>query len=152
MSREPILFEQNEQAGTVAPEELRKAQDIANLLDTAVKLPVVGIPVGLDFLIGLIPGIGDASMLLAALRIVHLGKKMGAPEHIQSQMMRNVLLDFGLGFIPIAGDVIDIFFKANQKNVRLLERWWIETHKVDVDSNTAKKLAEWEAKMDELDK
>ncbi len=136
----------------LAPKELRKAQDIANLLDTAVKIPVIGVPVGLDFLIGLIPGIGDATMVLAALRIVHLGRKLGVPEHIQSKMMRNVLVDFGLGFIPIVGDIADIFYKANRKNVQLLERWWIETHKKDVDSHTAKKLAEWEKKMAELEK
>lgn len=151
MSNEPILLDQNKDTGAVVPIELRKAQDLANLLDTAVPLPVVGIKVGLDSLIGLIPGIGDASMVLAALRIVYLGKKMGAPEHIQSKMLRNVLVDFGLGFIPIFGDIIDIFYKANQANVRLLERWWIETHKTEVDSSTAKKFAEWEAKMAELE-
>lgn len=136
----------------MAPKELRKAQDIANLLDTAVKIPVIGIPVGLDFLIGLIPGVGDATMVLAALRIVHLGRKLGAPEHIQSKMLRNVLVDFGLGFIPVVGDVVDLFYKANRKNVQLLERWWIESHKSEVDSHTAKKLEEWEKKMEELDK
>lgn len=90
-------------------------------------------------------------MVLAALRIVHLSKKMGAPEALQAKMLRNILVDFGLGFIPFFGDVVDIFFKANRKNVRLLERWWIETHKVDVDSSTAKKFAEWEAKMSEIE-
>lgn len=151
MSNEPILIENDSDAGAVAPAELRKAQDIANVLDTAVRIPVVGVKVGLDFLIGLIPGIGDATMVIAALRIVYLGKKMGAPEAIQSKMLRNVMVDFGLGFIPIFGDVIDIFYKANRANVRLLERWWIETHKVDVDSSRSKKFAEWEAKMAELE-
>ena len=152
MAREPVTFEQNQQADAMAPVELRKAQDIANLLDTAIKLPVVGIPVGLDSIIGLIPGVGDATMLLASLRIVHLGKKLGAPDHIQNKMLRNVMVDFGLGFIPLFGDIVDIFYKANRKNVQLLERWWIETHKSDVDQNTAKKFAEWEARMAELEK
>jgi hypothetical protein len=95
--------------------------------------------------------VGDATMLLAALRIVHLGKKMGAPDSIQNAMLRNVMVDFGLGFIPVFGDIVDIFYKANQKNVRLLERWWIETHKSDVDANTKSKLAEWEARLSELE-
>ncbi|MGB2426932.1 MAG: DUF4112 domain-containing protein, partial [Alteromonas sp.] len=85
MAREPVTIEQNEQTDAMAPVELRKAQDIANLLDTAIKLPAVGVPVGLDSIIDLIPGVGDASMLLASLRVVHLGKKLGAPDHIQNE-------------------------------------------------------------------
>ena len=152
MAREPVTFEQNEQTDAMAPVELRKAQDIADLLDTAIKLPAVGVPVGLDSIIGLIPGVGDASMLLASLRVVYLSKKLGAPDHIQNEMLRNVMVDFGLGFIPVFGDIVDIFYKANRKNVQLLERWWIETHKSDVDQSTAAKFAEWEARMAELEK
>lgn len=151
MSTQPSLIDKKLGSNVSAPEELKKAQDIANVLDTAVRVPVLGINLGLDFLIGLIPGIGDATMFLAALRIVYLGKKMGAPEHIQSKMLRNAMIDFGFGFIPIFGDLMDIFYKANRANVRLLERWWIETHKAEVDSSTANKLAEWEAKMVELE-
>ncbi|MBT0586944.1 DUF4112 domain-containing protein [Alteromonas oceanisediminis] len=150
MARKPVVFDQDKH-GAIAPQELRKAQDVANLLDTAIRIPVVGIPVGLDFLVGLIPGVGDAAMLVAALRIVYLGKKMGAPEALQSKMLRNVLLDFGLGFIPVVGDIADLFYKANRKNVRLLERWWIENNKAEVDSQTADKLAEWEEKMKSLE-
>ena len=64
-----------------APEPLLRAQNIANILDMAVKIPFIGIRVGLDFLIGLIPVVGDATMLLASLRIVHLGRKLGVPRY-----------------------------------------------------------------------
>ena len=151
MKDSPRQFEQDSESGVVVPTELKKVQDLANVLDTAVRLPVVGVNVGLDFLIGLIPGIGDATMTLAALRIVYLGRKMGVPEDIQSKMMRNVVVDFGLGFIPIFGDLVDIFYKANRKNVHLMERWWLEVNKTDVDNSTASKLAEWEAKMKEIE-
>lgn len=80
MSTQPSLIDNKLGSNVAAPEELKKAQDIANVLDTAVRVPVLGINLGLDFLIGLIPGIGDATMFLAALRIVYLGKKMGAPD------------------------------------------------------------------------
>ena len=60
-----------------APKALLKAQKLANLLDTAVKLPFIPIRVGLDSLVGLIPGAGDAIMLLVSLRIVWLGKSLG---------------------------------------------------------------------------
>ena len=60
-----------------APKALLKAQKLANLLDTAVKLPFIPIRIGLDSIVGLIPGAGDALMLFVSLRIVWLGKSLG---------------------------------------------------------------------------
>jgi hypothetical protein len=133
-----------------APSALLQAQAIANLRDTAIPIPFLGIRVGLDFLIGLIPGIGDAIMLLASLRIVQLGKQLGVPPPLRTAMLRNSVIDFGLGFIPIVGDIIDLFYKANQKNVRIMERWWIQENKAKVDAATKQKLVEWE-KAQEVD-
>ena len=135
-----------------APKALKDAQDIANTLDTAVKIPFIGVRVGLDFLIGLIPGIGDAIVLLMSWRIVYLGRKMGVPKPVLTQMVRNALLDFGLGFVPVVGDIVDIFYKANTKNVQLMERWWISNHKDDVDAYAKEQLAAWEAEQARLDK
>lgn len=129
-----------------APQELKQAQNIANLLDMAVKIPFIGIRVGLDFLIGLIPLLGDSIMLLASLRIVYLGHKIGVPTNIKKLMIRNALLDFGLGFIPVVGDIVDIFYKANVKNVRLMERWWITENKAAVDAHTQARLTDWEGR------
>ncbi|UTP73437.1 DUF4112 domain-containing protein [Alteromonas sp. LMIT006] len=136
----------------LAPKALTDAQDIANTLDTAVKIPFIGVRVGLDFLIGLIPGIGDAIVLLMSWRIVYLGRKMGVPKTVLTQMVRNSLLDFGLGFVPLVGDIVDIFYKANTKNVQLMERWWISNHKDDVDAYAKEQLASWEAEQARLDK
>ncbi|MBE1287983.1 MAG: DUF4112 domain-containing protein [Alteromonadaceae bacterium] len=135
-----------------APKALKDAQDIANTLDTAVKFPFIGVRVGLDFLIGLIPGIGDAIVLLMSWRIVYLGCKMGVPKPVLTQMVRNSLVDFGLGFVPVVGDIVDIFYKANTKNVQLMERWWISNHKDDVDAYAKEQLASWEAEQARLDK
>ena len=135
-----------------APKALKDAQDIANTLDTAVKIPFIGVRVGLDFLIGLISGIGDAIVLLMSWRIVYLGRKMGVPKPVLTQMVRNALLDFGLGFVPVVGDIVDIFYKANTKNVQLMERWWISNHKDDVDAYAKEQLAAWEAEQARLDK
>lgn len=135
-----------------APKALKDAQDIANTLDTAVKIPFIGVRVGLDFLIGLIPGIGDAIVLLMSWRIVYLGRKMGVPKPVLTQMVRNSLLDFGLGFVPVVGDIVDIFYKANTKNVQLMERWWISNHKDDVDAYAKEQLAAWEAEQARLDR
>jgi hypothetical protein len=132
-----------------APEALLKAQKMANVLDTAIKLPIIPFRIGLDSIIGLLPGVGDLAMLLAGMRIVFLGNKIGLPRALIKQMVVNLLIDFALGFVPILGDVIDIFYKANQKNVRLMERWWVSQHKGDIDAEAARKLAQWEAELDQ---
>lgn len=98
-----------------APKALLKAQKLANLLDTAVKLPIIPIRIGLDSIVGLIPGAGDALMLLVSLRIVWLGKSLGMPSALVAQMVKNSAIDFGLGFVPFIGDIVDVFYKANQK-------------------------------------
>ncbi|MEC8297677.1 DUF4112 domain-containing protein [Alteromonas abrolhosensis] len=128
-----------------APKALLKAQKLANLLDTAVKLPFIPIRIGLDSIVGLIPGAGDALMLFVSLRIVWLGKSLGMPKALIAQMVKNSAIDFGLGFIPFVGDIVDIFYKANQKNVRIMERWWISENKHEVDKATQKALSEWSA-------
>ncbi len=127
-----------------APKALLKAQKLANLLDTAVKLPLIPIRIGLDSIIGLIPGAGDALMLFVSLRIVWLGKSLGMPKALVAQMVKNSAIDFGLGFVPFIGDIVDVFYKANQKNVRIMERWWISENKANVDAATQAKLAQWE--------
>ncbi|HAI71214.1 DUF4112 domain-containing protein [Alteromonas australica] len=131
-----------------APKALLKAQKLANLLDTAIKLPFIPIRIGLDSIVGLIPGAGDALMLLISLRIVWLGKSLGMPKALVAQMVKNSAIDFGLGFVPFIGDLIDVFYKANQKNVRLMERWWISQNKESVGVATQQKLAQWEAGLD----
>ena len=127
-----------------APKALLKAQKLANLLDTAVKLPFFPIKIGLDSIVGLIPGAGDAIMLFVSLRIVWLGKSLGMPKALVAQMVKNSAIDFGLGFIPFVGDIVDVFYKANQKNVRIMERWWVSGNKGNVDAATQEKLAQWE--------
>jgi|OM-RGC.v1.023443680 hypothetical protein len=133
-----------------APDALLKAQQLANLLDTAVKVPFIGISVGLDFLVGLIPVIGDTTMLIASLRIVQLGRSLGLPAPLQKTMLRNTIIDFGLGFVPLVGDLVDLFYKANLKNVRIMERWWIEQNKQQLDARAQQKLLEWEQQQDSV--
>ncbi len=137
----------NNTTGVTAPTELLKAQKLANRLDTAFKLPFIPFRIGLDAIIGLIPGLGDAVMLVAALRIVYLGKKMGLPPGLVKVMLRNALLDFGLGFIPLVGDIVDFFYKANQANVRVMEKYWVSQNKDAIDANAKSALEAWSAKQ-----
>ncbi len=137
----------NNKTGVTAPTELLKAQKLANRLDTAFKLPFIPFRIGLDAIIGLIPGLGDAVMLIAALRIVYLGKKMGLPPGLVKVMLRKALLDFGLGFIPLVGDIVDFFYKANQANVRVMEKYWVSQNKDAIDANAKSALEAWSAKQ-----
>lgn len=137
----------NNKTGVTAPTELLKAQKLANRLDTAFKLPFIPFRIGLDAIIGLIPGLGDAVMLIAALRIVYLGKRMGLPPGLMKVMLRNALLDFGLGFIPLVGDIVDFFYKANQANVRVMEKYWVSQNKDAIDANAKSALEAWSAKQ-----
>lgn len=131
-----------------APDELLKAQSLANLLDTAIKIPFIPIRLGLDFLIGLIPGIGDILMLFASLRIVNLAHELGVPKPLLKKMMINTVVDYVLGFFPIFGDLVDLFFKANQRNVRIMESWWVAENKDQIDALAKRQLEQWQAEQD----
>ncbi|MCC2617727.1 DUF4112 domain-containing protein [Aestuariibacter halophilus] len=129
------------------PQELQQAQRLAQLLDNAIRIPIIGYRVGWDFLIGLIPGAGDIVMALIGARMWLLARRMGAPGHIQRAMIRNLVLDALFGLIPLVGDLIDLFFKANQTNVRMLERWWNEQHQQALKAQTGEKMAQWSAQQ-----
>lgn len=127
-----------------APAALLRAQWLANLTDTSVRIPLLNIRLGLDFLIGLIPGIGDLIMFLVALTIVWSGRQMGAPKHIQMAIVRNCLIDLLVGIVPVVGDLFDLFFKANQRNVRMLEKWWVAEHHSDIQNHAQQQLLDWQ--------
>ncbi|CAN5196590.1 hypothetical protein BH11PAT1_BH11PAT1_2410 [soil metagenome] len=100
---------------------LRVARTIAQLLDSEFKL--FNFSIGLDPLLGLIPGIGDFISFGLSLYIVWVGFQMKLPKHVLSAIVRNVVFDLVLGLIPIIGDVGDFFFKANKRNMALLEQY-----------------------------
>ncbi|GAC13626.1 DUF4112 domain-containing protein [Aliiglaciecola lipolytica] len=132
------------EATVEAPKSLLVAQKLANLSDTAVRIPFTEVKFGLDFLIGLIPGIGDGIMLIVGAIIIVMGKSMGLPTPLIIKMLRNSLIDFLLGLIPLIGDVADIFYKSNQANVRIMERWWVSQNKAAIDAQTQEKLTKWQ--------
>ncbi|MCF2949021.1 DUF4112 domain-containing protein [Paraglaciecola aquimarina] len=129
----------------LAPGALLKAQKLADLTDTKIRIPILGIRLGLDFIIGLIPIIGDIIMVGVALRIVHLAKKMDVPADLRALMYRHILLDFVFGLIPVVGDVIDLFYKSNQKNVRIIEKWWVSQNHQKILAHSQQKLKEWQS-------
>ena len=104
-------------------ERVKRLESIANVMDTAFVVPGTGIRFGFDGLIGLVPGIGDAVTTALSLYIVHEAWQLGAPKHLIGRMLANVALDGAIGAVPVAGDVFDVMWRANKRNVRILREW-----------------------------
>ena len=92
-------------------------------MDDVFQVPGLGWRFGLDGLIGLIPGGGDVATALVGAYALVVAHQLGAPASVHVRMALNLLIDTGVGMIPIAGDLFDFAFKANIRNERLLMRW-----------------------------
>lgn len=100
---------------------LGNARRVADLLDSAFTLPVIG-KIGLDGLLGLLPVVGDWATSVPALYIVYQGYRLGVPKPDVAWMLLVVLVDAFIGSVPVVGDLLDIAWKANQRNVARIER------------------------------
>jgi hypothetical protein len=107
------------------PQNIPKSlQRLARLLDSQFRIG--NFRFGIDPLLGLVPGIGDFISLLFSGGFLALAAKHGASKKLLILMALNVLLDFLIGTIPVVGQIIDFFFKANNRNARLLERYYMK--------------------------
>lgn len=95
---------------------------LARWMDSLFEIPGVGVRFGLDSLLGLIPGLGDAAASALSLYILHTASRRGVSRLTMTRMALNVALDTVVGSIPVLGDVFDVYWKSNQKNVELLKR------------------------------
>jgi hypothetical protein len=95
---------------------------LARLLDEAVRVPGTRIPIGLDPLIGLIPGIGDALAALGGAWIVLIGAQLGLPRIALVRMALNLSLNAAIGGIPGLGDLFSFWYRSNLRNAALIER------------------------------
>ncbi len=85
-----------------------------------------GYRIGLDPIIGLVPGLGDAIGALLSAFIINEARALGAPRSILLRMLGNVALETVIGAIPFAGDIFDAVFKANTRNLSLLARYQLD--------------------------
>ena len=92
-------------------------------MDAAVRVPGTDIRFGLDALLGLIPGAGDAAGGILSSFIIVQAAQLGAPRSVLARMVLNVAVDSILGVVPILGDLFDIGWKSNMRNVALLQRY-----------------------------
>jgi len=104
-------------------QRIARLEMLAKLLDVAFVVPGTKVRYGLDGLIGLIPVVGDIITTAISLWIVREARALGAPWHITARMLGNVAVDGVVGIVPLAGDAFDVMFRANMRNLRLLQRW-----------------------------
>ena len=104
-------------------ERIARLEALATLLDTAILIPGTSIRFGLDALIGLVPGIGDLVTTALSLYIVSEARALGAPGHVIARMLGNVALDGVVGAVPLLGDAFDVMWRANRRNMRILQDW-----------------------------
>jgi hypothetical protein len=102
---------------------LAAARALAQLLDAAFRIPGTQVRVGLDPILGLLPGIGDALGGVASLYMIWVAWQLGAPGSILARMVLNVAIDSAVGAVPVLGDAFDAGFRSNLRNVRLVEGW-----------------------------
>jgi hypothetical protein len=108
--------------GTFMPRELERLRTLSRLLDSAFVVPGTKYRVGLDAIVGLVPGIGDAIGAVFSLYIVFQAARMGVPKATLARMLGNVGVDTIVGEIPLLGDLFDAGFKSNMRNLALIER------------------------------
>ncbi len=101
----------------------RRLNRLAWLLDSSIPLPGVKFRIGLDALIGLVPGIGDLIGVILSSYIVGESARAGLPKAILARMVFNVAVEGVVGMIPLVGDLFDAGWKANQRNTRLLDAY-----------------------------
>jgi hypothetical protein len=94
----------------------------ANLLDSRFRVPGTNVRFGLDPIISLIPGIGDIVTPAFTVMLLVQAVKQGVPKVVLLRMIGNALVDAVIGAVPVAGDIGDVFWKANQRNLALVER------------------------------
>jgi hypothetical protein len=94
---------------------------LARTLDSAVRIPGTNVRFGLDAVLGLVPGVGDVAGAVMAGYIVLVGAQRGASASVLARMVLNIGIDTVVGSVPIVGDLFDVGWRANMRNVALLE-------------------------------
>lgn len=103
--------------------KVRTLEHLAHSMDAKWVIPWFNIRVGWDTLIGVIPGIGDTITAFISAYIIHEAHQMGIPFWTKFRMALNIIIDWFIGLFPLIGDILDIGWKANIRNVSLIKRY-----------------------------
>ena len=105
-----------------AESRYRRLRHVAVLMDGIMRIPGTRFRLGLNSLIGLPPGAGDAMLTAISLWIVWEASRLGLPRHKIARMLGNVAVEAALGTVPVLGDVLDVVWKANLRNLAIIDR------------------------------
>ena len=116
--------------GTEPSRALERYRSLARTMDARFRIPGTPIRFGWDAILGLIPGIGDALGGMSGGYGLWVAYRLGAPPVVLLRLLFNVGLDLTLGTVPLLGDLFDLGWRSNQRNLRLIEAWHAEPHRV----------------------
>ncbi len=102
---------------------LAQIDRIARIMDGLVPIPVIG-RIGLDAVVGLIPGVGDAVSLGASALLIVRAAQLGAPPELLGRLVAMQCLDLVFGVVPVLGDLVDAGYRANQRSADLVHEWF----------------------------
>ena len=114
------IFEAIKAAGPTRADSVARLDALSRLLDSAFQIPGTNQRVGIDALLGLVPGVGDLVSTALASYIIWEARQLGLPRWKIARMIGNVALDTTVGAIPLAGDLFDVAFKANRRNMKIV--------------------------------
>jgi hypothetical protein len=97
---------------------------LATVFDTAFILPGTNVRFGVESILRLVPGIGDAIASALSFYLLYEASRLGVPRLLLARMAANVVLEGVVGAVPFAGDAFDIYFRANRRNVALLRQYF----------------------------
>ena len=113
---------------------IERLDTLAKLLDSQFRVPYTDIRFGVESLLGLLPFYGDFVSFLLSIGIIVLIAKQGVPTSVLIRICLNSLIDFTMGIIPFFGDIADVFFKSNIRNVNIARKYFDSPEKVKVQS------------------
>ncbi|NLR97446.1 DUF4112 domain-containing protein [Rhizobium sp. P38BS-XIX] len=111
---------------------LRRMRGLARLMDTALRIPGTRFSFGADSIMGLVPVVGDFAGAAISLYIVNEARRLGVPNDKLFKMLVNIGFDAAAGSVPLVGDLFDVYFKSNRRNLDLvLEHFGLEHSDLD---------------------
>ena len=99
---------------------VQRLESLSRLLDVAYRVPGTKIRFGVDALLGLLPGVGDVASAALSSYLIYEAYRLGAPRRALALMVGNVAFDTTIGAVPLVGDAVDVFWRANVRNMQIL--------------------------------
>src|SRR5687768_1137442 len=118
----PAPLAPSPELGTSEHDRLERLRRLGYLLDNSIPIPGTRFRIGLDAIVGLVPGVGDLVGGGFSLYIILQAARMGAPASLLARMGWNLLVEVVVGAVPFLGDLFDAGFKANMRNLALLDQ------------------------------